>query len=171
LPRTIATGIKDMLGDNLPKEIIDFFINIPLFERINAEEVKVVARHMNSIDLNKGDILFRESDKGNYVFFIQEGKLDVLKKSETSGENVKLATLGEGQSIGEMSIIDDFPRSATIQAKNHVRLYILSKSAFDMILNKHPKIGIKLLIGISRLLSKNLRDTSSRLAEYIPPLT
>jgi len=160
-----------MLGNNLPKEIIDFFINIPLFEKINGEEVKVVARHMDTIDLNTGDILFRESDKGNYVFFIKEGELDVLKKSETSGKDVTLATLREGQSIGEMSIIDDFPRSATIQAKKRSKLYILSKSAFDMILNKHPKIGIKLLKGISHLLSKNLRETSRRLAEYIPPLT
>ncbi|MBA4369754.1 MAG: cyclic nucleotide-binding domain-containing protein [Desulfobacterium sp.] len=166
-----ATGILDMLGNNLPKEMIDFFINFPLFEQINAEEVKVVARHMESIDLNEGDILFRESDKGNYVFFIKEGHLDVLKKSEVSGENVTLATLYEGQSIGEMSIIDDFPRSATIQARSHTKLYILSKSAFDMILSKHPKIGIKLLKGISRLLSKNLRETSSRLADYIPPLS
>ncbi|MFH2064599.1 MAG: cyclic nucleotide-binding domain-containing protein [Pseudomonadota bacterium] len=160
-----------MLGDNLPKEIIDFFINIPLFEQINAEEVKVVARHMDTIDLNSGDILFRESDKGNYVFFIKEGKLDVLKKSESSGGNVTLATLGEGQSIGEMSVIDDFPRSATIQARSRAKLYILSKSAFDMILNKHPRIGIKLLKGISRLLTRNLRETSSRLADYIPPLS
>jgi CRP-like cAMP-binding protein len=159
-----------MLGNNLSKEIIDFFINIPLFEKINGEEVKVIARHMNTIDLNSGDILFRESDKGNYVFFIKEGRLDVLKKSETSGENVTLATLTEGQSIGEMSVIDDFPRSATIRAVSRTKLYILSKSAFDMILNKHPKIGIKLLKGISRLLSQNLRETSNRLAEYIPPL-
>lgn len=160
-----------MLGNNLPKEIIDFFINIPLFEKINGEEVKVIARHMDTIDLNSGDILFRESDKGNYVFFIREGKLDVLKKSESSGENVTLATLSEGQSIGEMSVIDDFPRSATIRAVSRTKLYILSKSAFDMILHKHPKIGIKLLMGISRLLSQNLRETSNKLAEYIPPLT
>jgi len=130
-----------------------------------------VARHMESIDLNAGDILFRESEKGNYVFFIKEGQLDVLKKSETSGSNVTLATLCEGQSIGEMSIIDDLPRSATIQARSRTKLYILSKSAFDMILNKHPKIGIKLLKGISRLLTRNLRETSIRLADYIPPLS
>lgn len=160
-----------MLGNNLPREMIDFFINLPLFEQINAEEVKVVARHMESIDLNAGDILFRESDKGNYVFFIKEGQLDVLKKSEASGSNVTLATLSEGQSIGEMSIIDDLPRSATIQARSRTKLYILSKSAFDMILNKHPKIGIKLLKGISRLLTRNLRETSIRLADYIPPLS
>jgi len=50
-------------------------------------------------------------------------------------------------------------------------LYILSKSAFDMILERHSKIGIKLLKGIARLLSYNLRKTSSRLTEYIAPLS
>lgn len=161
----------DMLGDNISREIIDFFINMPIFDRINAEEIKVVARHMNTVELEPGEVLFRESDKGNYVFFIREGELDVLKKSEISGTDVILATLSKGQSIGEMSIIDDFSRSATIRARSHAELYILSKSAFDLILSRHPKIGIKLLKGISCLLSSNLRDTSKKLADYIPPLT
>jgi CRP-like cAMP-binding protein len=160
-----------MLGENISREIIDFFINMPIFDRINAEEIKVVARHMNTVELEPDEILFQESDKGNYVFFIREGELDVLKKSEATGTEVVLATLGKGQSVGEMSIIDDYPRSATIRARSITVLYILSKSAFDLILSKHPKIGIKLLKGISCLLSGNLRETSKRLADYIPPLT
>lgn len=160
-----------MLGAGLSKEIINFFMNMPIFDRINAEELRVVARQMSAMEIAEGDVLFSENDKGNYVCFIVEGKLDVVKKSEATGKDVVLASLGKGQSIGEMSIVADAPRSATIVARSDTSLYILSKSAFDLILEKHPRVGIKILKGISRLLSENLRETSNRLADYMPPLS
>ena len=159
-----------MVESSVSRAIIDFLINIPIFDRINGEELKVVAKHMNVVDLDEGETLFNESDKGNYVCFIVEGILEVIKKSK-SGSEVLLATLYRGQSIGEMSVIDDYPRSATARARERTTLYILSKSAFEMILERHSKIGIKLLNGIARLLSYNLRKTSNRIAEYIAPLS
>ncbi|MBU4388618.1 MAG: cyclic nucleotide-binding domain-containing protein [Proteobacteria bacterium] len=159
-----------MVEESMSKAIIDFFVNIPIFDRINGEELRVVAKHMNIVELDDGQTLFNESDKGNYICFIVEGALEVIKKSK-SGSEVLIATLYRGQSIGEMSVIDDYPRSATARAKEKTTLYILSKSAFDMILERHSKIGIKLLKGIARLLSYNLRKTSNRLTEYIAPLS
>ncbi len=160
-----------MLGSDMSKDVIDFFMNIPIFCKINGEELKVVARHMNVVELAPGEILFNEADKGHYVCFIVDGDLDVIKKSESTGNEVVLTTLHEGKSIGEMSIIDDCPRSATVRARNKAKLFILSKSAFDLILDRHSKIGIKLLKGISCLLSNNLRKTSNRLADYLLPLS
>lgn len=159
-----------MTGNNLSSDIIEFFMNIPIFSHINKEELWVVSKHMTVLNLEPEDILFKESEKGNYVCFIREGELDVMKRSEVTGREVTLATLGPGQSIGEMSIIDDQDRSATIKAKNRATLYILSKSAFELILDRHSRIGIKLLKGISVLLSNNLRETSSRLVDHMPPL-
>jgi len=160
-----------MIENILSTEIIDFFMQMPVFGRINGEELKVVARQMSAMALEEGDILFKESEKGSFICFISEGELDVIKTSETNEEDVILATLNKGQSIGEMSIIDNYPRSATVKAKTKALLYILSKSAFDMILERHPRIGIKLLKGISKMLSENLRETSRRLADFIPSLS
>lgn len=160
-----------MIENILSSEIIDFFMQMPVFGRINGEELRVVARQMSVMELEEGDILFKESEKGSFICFISEGELDVIKTSETSEEGVILATLKKGQSIGEMSIIDNCPRSASVKAKTKALLYILSKSAFDMILERHPRIGIKLLKGISKMLSENLRETSRRLADFIPSLS
>lgn len=160
-----------MQEDNLSGEIINFFMNQPIFDRINAEELKVVAKHMRMVRLAPHEVLFNESDRGNYVCFIVEGELDVIKKAEATGNDVLLTTLTAGQSIGEMSIVDDAPRSATIKARTVTSLYILSKSAFDLILDRHAKIGIKILKGISKLLSVNLRETSNRLADYMPSIS
>ncbi len=146
--------------------IIDFLIDIPLFDRLNANELSIIAAHMNFFEIKKNDILFKEGDKGDYVCFVANGQLDVIKKSATGGL-VVIATLSKGRSIGEMSMIDNTPRSATIRAQSDSTLVIIPRKGFDIIMELNPKIGIKILKGLARLLSMNMRKTSSRLADYL----
>lgn len=159
------------LINNLSKEKIDFCADLPIFAELNPEQLKIITTHLTVSELDPGEILFRESDRGSFVCFIAEGALDVIMKSDATGKNVVLSTLVSGQSIGEMSIIENMPRSATVKAQKKTTLIILSKSAFDLILERHSTIATILLKGISRLLSKHLRETSKKLADYMPPLT
>jgi CRP/FNR family transcriptional regulator, cyclic AMP receptor protein len=152
------------------KGIIDFLVNIPLFDDLKTEELYLVAGEMNFMDLEPGEILFKEGETGDYVCFVEEGSLEVLKRSE-KGHYATLAILNRGRSIGEMAVIDEFPRSATVRARTSAALVILTRRGFDLILERHPAIGLKVLKGISRLLSQNLRRTSSRLADYLLPLS
>jgi len=159
------------MDPKLSKAIVTFFLGIPLFSRMNAEEVKLVAKHMNVIELQPGEILFEEADRGNFMCFIAHGSLDVIKQSVNSGQEIVITSLRKGQSIGEMSVIENLPRSATIKARDNAKLFILSQAAFDLIMSRHANIGIKLLKGITILLSNNLRKTSSRLADYMLPIS
>ena len=154
-------------GKSLLTQVTDFFMGIPFFDGINGEEIKVIAKHIASVDVKTGEILFKESDKGNYICFIVSGRLQVSVKKETSEENVVLAILKPGQSLGEMAIIEDLPRFATITAIEDCKLFVLSKSAFDLILERHPYIGIKLLKGVATILSTYLRHTSIKLANFL----
>jgi CRP-like cAMP-binding protein len=70
-----------------------------------------------------------------------------------------------------MSVIDKTPRSATVKAQSKATMVALTSEGFDLILEQYPKIGIKVMKGITRLLSLNLRKTSSRLADYLLPMT
>jgi CRP-like cAMP-binding protein len=94
----------------------------------------------------------------------------VVKKSET-GESIVISTLSKGDSIGEMAVIDELPRSATVKARTKSTLITLSQDNFNYILAEHSTTGVKVLKGIARLLSMNLRKTSSRLADYMLPLS
>lgn len=154
-------------GHSITEDVIKFFMNVPFFDRINSEEVNVIAKHMAFQKIDKGDILFKEDDKGTYICFIVSGTLEVHVKKRHSDEKMVLATLTRGQSIGEMAIIENLPRFATVVALEDSTMYMLSKSAFDLILTKHPHIGIKLLKGVSSILSNNLRQTSLKLAEFM----
>lgn len=165
MPETKVTPAKKHLT-----AIIDSLAYIHIFDSLNAKELRVVAKHMNIIDVNLGEYVFKEGDNGEYVCFVADGSLEVLKKSE-AGATVVIATLNRGRSIGEMSVIDHFPRSATVRARTKATLVTLTRRKFDSILDKHPTIGAKILKGISRLLSQNLRRTSSMLADLMLPIT
>ena len=149
--------------------IVDFLIQMPMFDNLSINELDIVSKHMNVINVYKNKEVFREADKGDYVCFVVEGSLEVLKQTE-KGKSVVLTRLRRNSSIGEMAVIDEFPRSATVRSVTKSTLVTLSRASFDRISDDHPRIGIKILKGISRLLSLNLRKTSSRLADYMLPL-
>ena len=160
----------DQVGSKTTELIIDFLIYIPIFDQVIADELRLLAKYMNIIEVEPGEIIFHEGDKGDYVCFVVDGTLDVFKKTE-KGKSVVISTLSKGRSIGEMSIIDDSIRSATIRAKSKATLLTLSKEKFNLILANHSSVGVKVLKGIARLLSMNLRKTSSRLADYMLSLS
>jgi CRP/FNR family transcriptional regulator, cyclic AMP receptor protein len=160
---------KEIPETNLSKAVIDLLIEIPLFDQIKSDDLKILARNMNFMDFQPREVIFTEGDKGDFVCFVTRGALDVVKKND-KGKDVVIATLGKGRSLGEMSIIDDSPRSATVKAKTQSTLLILTRKSFDQMLEQHPQIGVKLLKGIARLLSMNMRKTSSLLADYMLPL-
>ncbi len=160
---------KEIRETNLSKAVIDLLIEIPMFDQIKSDDLKILARSMNFMDFQPREVIFSEGDKGDFVCFVTRGALDVVKKNE-KGKEVVIATLGKGRSIGEMSIIDDFPRSATVRAKSQTTLLILTRKRFEEMLEQHPQIGVKLLKGIARFMSMNMRKTSSLLADYMLPL-
>ncbi|MBN1903530.1 MAG: cyclic nucleotide-binding domain-containing protein [Deltaproteobacteria bacterium] len=160
---------KEIAETNLSKAVIDLLIEIPMFDQIKSDDLKILARSMNFMDFQPREVIFSEGDKGDFVCFVTRGALDVVKKNE-KGKDVVIATLGKGRSIGEMSIIDDFPRSATVKAKSQTTLLILTRKRFEDMLEQHPQIGVKLLKGIAKFMSMNMRKTSSLLADYMLPL-
>ena len=159
-----------IIETNLSKAVIDLLVNIPMFDSLKSDELSIVSSYMNFMDFEPRETVFQEGERGDYVCFVSEGALDVLKRNE-KGKQVIIASLGRGRSIGEMSVIDDFPRSATVRARTKTTLVILTRKGFERIVNEHAKIGVKMLKGISRILSMNLRRTSSRLADCMLPIS
>jgi len=146
--------------------ITDLLIKIPMFAGLDADELLIIEKHIKLFDIEQGETLFKEGDKGEYVCFVVDGRLEVTKKTIT-GENFVLNTLTRGQSVGEMSIIDKRPRSATVSAKTKATLFTLEGNVFEVIMKEYSVIGMKVLKGLSLLLSKKLRQTSSRLVSYM----
>ena len=124
----------------IKETIIDSLIYSPLFDGLRENELKVVADHMDYSEIEAGDILFREGDRGDSVCFVLEGMVDIIKEFSPGGE-VVLASLPKGRSIGEMSFVDNFPRSATAKASTETSFLALTQKTFDLILkNTGPSL-------------------------------
>lgn len=151
------------------KSMIDFISNIPLFESLTLKEIETVSRYVQRQELRAGEILCNQWDKAESVYFVEQGALEVLTKCGPENYEV-VATLHRGRSIGEMSLIDNFPRSATVQSKTNTELTFLTQSGFENLMADHHELGVKIIKGLARLLAQNLRKTSSRLADNMLPL-
>lgn len=142
----------------------------PLFYGLTQEDLSVAEEHMFERHLESGESLFHEGDAGGYVCFLIEGVLEVVKKN-SSGENISMAEIHMGQSIGEMSLIDDLPRSATVRSVGHSRVRVLTKKGFELLESQHPVIALVMLKHFTKMLSATVRSTSKELADLLTVTT
>ena len=162
--------MKPTSPKNVLKEaIINCLSGIPIFADLDFAELNTISDHMHVTRLEPGDIVFSEGDPGDAVCFVVDGTLDVLKWYKGKAEK-KIAVKAPGGSIGEMAVIGNFSRTATVKARTDTTLLTLSRRRLDQICDEHPKIGVKILRSIARLLSLHLRDTSQELLELISPM-
>ena len=152
---------------NLLKEaIIECLSGITIFADLVSSELDMIGEHMHVSRYTAGQIVFSEDDPGDEVCFVVAGTLDVLKMNSGAMEK-KIAIKAPGGSFGEMAVIGDFSRSATVKASTDATLLTLSRRRFDQICDEHPEVGVKVLRAIAGLLSHHLRDTSQELLEVL----
>ena len=151
-------------------KLIDVIMDVPFFAMLDNSELGVVARHMNYFEIKKGETLFKEGDPGDSICFVIKGELHVYKQSSIPGDQMHIATITKHKSIGEMAVIDEYTRSATVAARTATEIVSLTKRGFDAILKENPAVGAAILKKIAILVSMNLRRTSSRLADAMSAL-
>lgn len=134
-----------------------------IFEQLSDAQLKRIEQRLISLQFEPGDLVFREGAPGRYICFIIAGELEVLKETG-EGENIPIATLSPGHSVGEMSIIDGLTCSATVISRSASRVLALTREDFDLLVDEEPRLGTEIFRGISRLLSMSLRKTSADLA-------
>ncbi len=145
---------------------LEFLSRLPLFQELSLDEISILDQYLGLVELATGDTVFDEGESGGFVCFIVDGELEVSKKSPGGGSTL-ITKLGKGQTIGEMALIDELPRSATVKALQPSSLTVLSRTEFEALAAQSPDIAIKLLKYLARSLSLSLRRTSSRLSDSL----
>ena len=115
------------------------------------------SRFLDERTYDSGEIVFREGDQSGEMFIVQEGKVVVTK--QVAGNEVFLATLDRGDFFGEMALLDDAPRSATVVATEPLEVVTIYRNDFLQILQENFSITRKVLAE----LSKRLRNASNRI--------
>lgn len=105
----------------------------------------------------RGDTVFQEGDEGKELFMIAKGSASVRIRLPGENRNVRLVTFAPGTVFGELALLDQDARSATIEADDDLVCYILPHARFVSLATEHPAIAIKLLANLGRELSARLR--------------
>ena len=134
---------------------------IPLFSELTENEIYQVMKLSFEKKYPKDSTLFVEGMAGEVLYIIKAGKVDIVKKTP-QGE-VLLSSLGPGEFLGEMSLIDDSKRSATARVAEDSELVVITRKCFNDMLQGDPHITSKLLLHFLRISAKRLRETDKRL--------
>jgi CRP-like cAMP-binding protein len=128
--------------------MVEKLAEVELFRGLSSKELEAIHEHTREMSFNAGEVIGAEGDRAGRFHLILEGQVAV----DVHGE--PRPSLGPGASFGEMSLIDDGPRSATLRAETEVRTLSISGFNFRPILLEHPEIALKLLQQLSTRLRR-----------------
>ncbi|HEX2384232.1 MAG TPA: cyclic nucleotide-binding domain-containing protein [Acidimicrobiales bacterium] len=129
-----------MAGKN---HYLDHLAEVPLFAACSRKELQRIARASDQAELSAGRVLMRQGESGRECFVIVEGEVKV----ERNGK--KIATLGPGACIGELSLLDKGPRTATAMAQTPLTVLVLGPREFSGVLEEVPGLARKLLAALA----------------------
>jgi CRP/FNR family transcriptional regulator, cyclic AMP receptor protein len=123
----------------------------PLFEGLSDKELNEVAMRTEDLDFPAGKVLCREGEMGSEFYVIMEGEAEVTRNGDV------LATHGPGGFFGEISLVEDVPRNATVTTTTPVRCFLLTRGRFLHVLDEFPGVERKVM----RALAKRLVSASN----------
>ncbi len=133
------------------KKIIEFLRRSIIFKNLSDEELRKITVYFQIIELEEGTPIFYENEKSSDMYIILEGKVKACVFNDEGNELV-LAELEAGDILGEMSVIDELPRSATVITQERTKLAKLSRQSFLKIIRENPDIAINVMKAlVSRL--------------------
>ena len=138
-------------------EEVDLLRKIPLFAKIEPAKLKLLAFTSERLTFAGGQELFHQGDAGDKAFIIVQGEADVLVDSP--GGELKVATLATNDLVGEIAILIDVPRTATVRAANELTTLAISKDQFFRMITEFPEMAIEIM----RELAHRLEKTTSQL--------
>lgn len=138
---------------------------IGLFGALADDVLDHLARSLKTVQVSAGDSLFREGDVARELYVVLDGEIEVLKKSR-KGRETRVAILGPNDTIGEMSVIDLQPRSASARALGPARLVRVTAEDMEALYRLDLKSYTLIVLNVARDLSRRLRVTDGLLADF-----
>ncbi len=134
--------------------------SIPLFKDLNDDEREILAGTQMTRKFQKNVIVLHEGDQSNALYIIDSGQVKVSRINE-EGKEVVLSILREGDHFGEMSLIDDEPRSASIITKNVCEFTLIRKQDFEQVLDANPQLSLAMMRSLCQRLRAADRSIES----------
>jgi CRP/FNR family cyclic AMP-dependent transcriptional regulator len=133
---------------------ISFFRDVPMHEFGRLFQALAMRNYQ------AGELLFKEGDVGRALFILESGEIEITRAID--GKTERLALLGPGGYFGEMSLLDDLPRTASARALVPSRVYLLYKTEMDALMSQAPRLGGAIMAHLAEVLAGRLRLAMDR---------
>jgi CRP-like cAMP-binding protein len=149
------------------QDILEIIDKIALFEDFSRHEVELFCSYMNCYAAPRNAVLLGEGELGGHLLVIITGHAKIIKRDVDDSEKL-VGIVGPGAMLGEMSLIDGQPRSASCVTAEPTDFAVLTRDNLNDILVNSTRLGNKLFLVLLQRMTRRLRDISNRLLPYLP---
>lgn len=135
---------------------------VPVFAGLDDKELGDIERVVHHRTYKPEEYVFRKNAPGEGLYIILQGKVDILTETDTGKPNL-VASLTEGDFFGDLSLLDQEPRSANAVARDHSKLLGFFRPDLTSILKRKPNLGVKILFNVAKVIGERLRKTNELL--------
>lgn len=148
-------------------ELFNAIKNSEIFSGLTDEEVQEIAGICNEKAYGNETIIFEEKSTGSEMYILCKGKVDIQTNIGLDTELATVHVIREGEIFGELSLIDQAPRSATAKAAGDAQVFILELDKFEKLVKSNYHIGYVIMKNIAQIVSARLRE---RIVKYTESL-
>ena len=141
-------------------EEVELLKRIPLFANIEVSKLKLLAFTSERIRYKAGETLFNQDEMGDSAHIIMDGEADIVVN--TPSGPLTVATMQKNDFVGEIAILCDVPRTATVKAKTDMTTLCINKDLFFRLVTEFPEMAVEIM----RVLAQRLEATTKELAQY-----
>lgn len=138
--------------------------NLPLFQNLSMRQWRELSDLFHKRTFTKDETIFKYGTPGLGMYAIIDGSVAVYDNED--GVDVEIARLGSGDFFGEMSLIEEVERSATIVALETTKLIGIFRPQLKDLMHRRPQLGLIIIERLARILASRLREANHRLAMY-----
>jgi CRP/FNR family cyclic AMP-dependent transcriptional regulator len=131
---------------------------IPIFADLSKRELAAVARVLHRREYLPNEPIIRQDEPGLGMYIIQTGRAAVVSEP---GE-IQLSELSDGDFFGEVSLLDETPRSATVVARTHCVIFGFFQSDLFSLIERNPRFGVKIVVRVARIIGDRLRKANQQ---------
>jgi CRP/FNR family cyclic AMP-dependent transcriptional regulator len=135
---------------------------VSIFQGLSDQDLQKILDICEQVDIPQGSTIFEEHSINNEMYIVLEGEVTIRMWVPDESKEVVLSTIKKGHLFGELSLVDDEPRSATAIASQDVTLLSITRERFFHLVEQHPELGITVMSNLLKILTERLRHTDAK---------
>jgi CRP-like cAMP-binding protein len=148
-------------NDNTINNLTATLSRQPIFAKLSKKELNLVEKMMHIREYRPEELVFKQGEPGAALYIIQKGEIAIYLEDN----NQHLATIEEGHFFGEIALLDNSARTASAKTTKDTTLLVISNADLDNMSERSPKMGLKIISAIGKLLAQRLTFANEQLSQ------